>query len=42
MSSQKLSPIAQRFEQLQQEKRLALMPVLMAGDPDLRQRQRCC
>ena len=35
MSSQKLSPIAQRFEQLQQEKRLALMPFLMAGDPDL-------
>ena len=35
MSSQKLSPIAQRFEQLKQEKRLALMPFLMAGDPDL-------
>ena len=26
MSSQKVSPIAQRFEQLQREKRLALMP----------------
>ena len=35
MSSQMLSPIAQRFEQLKQEKRLALMPFLMAGDPDL-------
>ena len=35
MSSQMLSPIAQRFEQLKHEKRLALMPFLMAGDPDL-------
>lgn len=35
MPSQTLSPIAQRFERLQQEKRLALMPFLMAGDPDL-------
>lgn len=35
MPSQTLSPIAQRFEQLRQEKRLALMPFLMAGDPDL-------
>ena len=35
MPSQQLSPIAQRFEHLRQEKRLALMPFLMAGDPDL-------
>ena len=30
-----MSPIAQRFEQLRQAGRLALMPFLMAGDPDL-------
>ena len=30
-----MSPISQRFEQVKQEKRLALMPFLMAGDPDL-------
>ncbi|MBL6802854.1 MAG: tryptophan synthase subunit alpha [Cyanobacteria bacterium] len=35
MPSQQLSPIAQRFEHVKQEKRLALMPFLMAGDPDL-------
>ena len=30
-----MSPIAQRFEQVRQANRLALMPFLMAGDPDL-------
>ena len=30
-----MSPIAQRFDQLRQDGRLALMPFLMAGDPDL-------
>ena len=30
-----MSPIAQRFDQLRQANRLALMPFLMAGDPDL-------
>ena len=35
MSNPQPSSIAQRFEQLAQEKRLALMPFLMAGDPDL-------
>ena len=35
MSSQQSSPIALRFEQLKREGRMALMPFLMAGDPDL-------
>ncbi len=35
MSNPQPSSIAQRFEQLAHEKRLALMPFLMAGDPDL-------
>ena len=30
-----MSPIAQRFEKVRQANRLALMPFLMAGDPDL-------
>ena len=29
------TPIQQRFSQLQQQGRCALMPFLMAGDPDL-------
>ena len=35
MPNQQSSFIAQRFEQLKQDSRLALMPFLMAGDPDL-------
>ena len=35
MPNQQSSSIAQRFEQLKQDGRLALMPFLMAGDPDL-------
>lgn len=35
MSSQQSSSIALRFEQLKREGRMALMPFLMAGDPDL-------
>ena len=33
--SQQTSRIAQRFAQLQSEGRMAVMPFLMAGDPDL-------
>ena len=35
MPNQQSSSIARRFEQLKQDGRLALMPFLMAGDPDL-------
>ena len=35
MSNPQSSSIAQRFEKLKQDGRLALMPFLMAGDPDL-------
>ena len=35
MPNQQSSSIAQRFEQLKQDGRFALMPFLMAGDPDL-------
>ena len=35
MPNQQSSFIAQRFEQLKKDGRLALMPFLMAGDPDL-------
>ena len=34
-ASDSLSPIAARFASLQQQGRMALMPFLMAGDPDL-------
>ena len=36
MPSSSKSPIAQRFELVRQAERLALMPFLMAGDPDLK------
>ena len=35
MLRSQLSPIGSRFEQLKRDGRLALMPFVMAGDPDL-------
>jgi tryptophan synthase alpha chain len=40
MLSQQSSSIALRFEQLKREGRMALMPFLMAGDPDLSRHRR--
>ena len=34
-AAESLSPIAARFASLKQQERMALMPFLMAGDPDL-------